>query len=447
MNLTANPIRSRVLSLAPRRSLAAVRKSFPHYRTTRIERFLLVATIIILALGDSLPVKSVADFTVSFFMFTICGGYILFMHPRILVRISFDPLFVTAYILLTLGSFIEFFNPYTSYSEIFRIGQMIAGAIIVASLCRDRSALRATMHGYLVAGMYISAYFFLISFNALSGATATDFAAASRVRSEVLADTPFHANLAPLISANGAVVALASTLTAHAPHRRYLFLGIAGFCALASTLPLSRGGIATMIVSLAAVLFAGGVWRVRTLLMAAVIGAAIVMWVPDVVWSRLTFSTETHHDYMESRARIYTAAVEHFPEYAMTGVGVGNFWQGWGRYSNFAKGQGVSGAHNVFIQVTIYWGLAGFLILIALVWQAYRYLPRHCGSDALSLQLLGVSVTVLIMSLVIHNLYSKDFSLVLGLLVGARRWIWPKGIVQPATRKQRFPRPTITRMS
>jgi hypothetical protein len=391
---------------------------------------------------------SVAGFSFSFIIFMIGGGYVLFKRPGALARILFDPLFVTAYILLALGSLIEFFHPYASYSEIFRIGQMIVGAIIVASLCRDRSALCAAMHGYLIAGMWLSVYFFLTSFYALSGATATDFHAASRVRSEVLADSPFHANLAPFSTTNGAVVALASTLTAHAPHRRYLFLGIAVFCVIAGFLPLSRGGIVIMIGSLAAVMFAGGVWRGRTILMASVIGAAIVMWVPDVVWSRLTFSTETRQGYTEARARIYTAAVEHFPEYAMTGVGVGNFWGAWGRHSNYGHGHfGVTGAHNIFIQITIYWGLAGLLALIAVVWQAYHCLPRHCGSDALSLQLLGVSVAALIMSLSLHNLYIKDFSLVLGLLVGARRWIWPKGIVLPATRKQRLLRPTISSVS
>jgi O-Antigen ligase len=439
MNRTANAPRDRISGLAPRANQVVIRKSLPRYRATRIDRFLLMAMIIILAFEVYFPY--VAGFTVSFIMFMIYGGYLLLTRFSTLTRISFDPLFVTAYILLALGSLIEFFHPYASYSEIFRIGQMIAGAIIVASLCRDRSALRAAMYAYLIAGLWIAVYFFLTSFSALSGATATDFAEASGVRGEVLGASRFHANWAPLILANGAVVALALTLTSHTPYRRYLFLGIAVFCAIASSLPLSRSGILIMIVSLTAVVFTSGVWRGRTILIAGVIAAAIVMWVPNVMWSRLTFSTETHRGYTEARGRIYTAAVEHFPEYAMTGVGAGNFWGGWGRHSNFAYHHGVLGAHNVFIQVTIYWGLVGLLALIAVVWQAYRCLPQHCGSDALSLQLLGVSVAVLIWALSMHNLYAKDFSLVLGLLVGARRQIWPKGIVHPATRKRKLPRP------
>jgi hypothetical protein len=438
MNRTASATRSRISGLAPRGSRSVVQKDLRQYRTTRLDRFLLMSIIIILPSEQYFP--AVAGFSIAFIMFIMLGGYVLFKRPGTLARMSSDPLFVTAYILLGLGSLIEFLHPYASYSEIFRIGQMIAGAIIIASLCRDRSSLRAAMHGYLIAGIWLSVFIFLISFSVLSRATAMDFDAATRIRGQIFEDVSFSATWMALISAKGAVVALALALSAQALHRYYLFLGIVIFCLIATSLSLTRSGIVMIIVSFAAVMFASGIWRGRTILMAGLIGGAIVMWIPDVVWSRLTFSTESHQGHMEARARVYTAAVEHFPEYVLTGVGVGNFWGAWGMHSNYAGRHGVSGAHNAFIQVTIYWGLAGLFTLIMVVWQAYRCLPRHCGSDALSLQLLGVSVAVLIMSLSAHNLYAKDFSLILGLLVGARRQIWPKGVVHPATREQTLPR-------
>lgn len=442
MNPIRNGLRRRIPDLAPRGRLAAVQNGLPRYRTIRIERFLLIAMVVILPLQGYFP--SVAGFSVPFLMFIIAGGYILPRRPGILARISFDPLFVTAYILLILGSLIESLHPHASYSEIFRTAQMIAGAIIVASLCRDRSALRAAMLGYLITGVWLSVYLWLTSFNVLSMATATDFGAASQVRAEVFKGSPVQANWAPVFSAIGGAVALASTLTARTTHRRFLFLGIAVFCALATFLPLSRSGIVVIMVAFAAVMFARGIWRGRTILIAGMIAAAVLMWVPDIVWSRFTFSMEPRQGHMEARARIYTAAMAHFPEYAMIGVGAGNFWGSWGMSSNYNLGyRSVSGAHNVFIQVTIYWGLAGLAALIALVWQAYRCLPRYCGSDVLSLQLLGVSVAVFMMSLTVHNLYAKDFSLVLGLLVGARRWIWPRGIVLPTIQKYRRLRPSL----
>ena len=446
MNLTANSTRGRISRPAPRGNRVVVQKSLPPHRTTRIERFLLIAIIV----GVSQDRPLAAGFSLGFFILSLCGVYILFRRPGILGRILLDPLFVTAYILLSLASLIEFFHPYASYSLIFRYGQMIGGAIIVASLCRDRPALRTAMHAYLIAGVCVSALSFLTFFNALHGATATDFDDANRVRSEAFKDKDTslqQVNLNPLTSVSAGVVALASTLSAHPPHGRYLFLAIAVFCSIASTLTLSRSVILMIIGSFAAVMFASGVWRGRTILMAGVIGAAMVMLVPDVVWLRFAFPTETNRGNQEARARVYTAAVEHFPEYAMTGVGVGNFHGAWGRLSQYGWGPGVKGAHNVFIQFTIYWGVAGLLALMALVWQAYRCLPRHCGSDPLSLQLLGVSVVALIVMLSMHNFEAKDFSLVLGLLGGTHRWIWPRGILQLATWKQRVPRPTISSVS
>jgi hypothetical protein len=438
MNLTASSVRRSPSRLAPQAILAVAQNGLPQHRTTRIERFFLLAMIVLLSQDRVI----IPGYSLSFFVFIMYGGYVLLKRSRALARILSDPLFVAAYILVALSSFIEFFHPYANYSEIRRMSQMFIGAIIIASLCRDRSALRAAMHGYLIAGVVVSVYIFLTSFSVLSASTATDFGDASRLRGEVFKDT--SRDTSTFMSINAVVVALASTLTAHTPHRRYLFLTIAAFCSIASTLGLARSSIIILIGSLTAVLFARGILRGRTILMAGVLGAAIIIWVPNAVWSRFTLQADVQRGDYEARARLYIAAVEDFPKYAMAGVGAGNFWTAWGRQTNFQVGtRNVSGAHNAFIQVTIYWGLAALLALIAVVWQAYRCLPRHCGSDVLSLQLLGVFIAVLMLLFSMNSFYSKDLSLVLGLLVGARCWVWPKRIVQPATWKQRRPRPIL----
>jgi len=141
----------------------------------------------------------------------------------------------------------------------------------------------------------------------------------------------------------------------------------------------------------------------------------------------MAFSTQVHDGKVEARARIYKASVEYLPEYVLTGVGMANYWGHWGAQHRFTGRTGVVGAHNCFFQVTIYWGLAGFLALLTVIWQAYRYCPKHCGNDTLALSLLGIVVSVGLMLLIVPNLYSKPFSLGLGLLVGARYWIWPTG--------------------
>src|SRR5262245_4216041 len=127
MALTANTTRGRIVGIPPWGHLPAFKKGFSRHRTTRSEQFLLMVTIALLPLQDYFP--AIGGFSILFILFIISGTYILFSRPGTLVRMSFDRLFITAYILLVLGSLIEPLHPYASYSEISRIGQMIAGAI------------------------------------------------------------------------------------------------------------------------------------------------------------------------------------------------------------------------------------------------------------------------------------------------------------------------------
>jgi hypothetical protein len=161
------------------------------------------------------------------------------------------------------------------------------------------------------------------------------------------------------------------------------------------------------------------------------------MWVPDVVFSRLTSSAEVNTT-VDSRARLYSAALEHLPEYVITGVGQGNFYESWGWYTNFAFRDGPSPPHSSFVDAMLFWGLPGFLALLMVVYQAYCCLPPHCGRDALSLCLLGIAVSVLVSSLFGAVLAAKEYSLGLGMLAAASRWVWPHGVIDSTTRQGRI---------
>ena len=190
------------------------------------------------------------------------------------------------------------------------------------------------------------------------------------------------------ITAQGVVVALALVVTTRARRRRYLLCGIMLFCLVATFLPMSRTGVAIVIVSCAAVMFTSRVKLAKTILAGGLIVATVMVLVPESVWSRMTFSTQAPEGVGgDSRAKLYTRVVETFPEYAITGVGAGNFWRSWA----FARGY-IGGAHNVFAQVTINWGLVGCLTLLMVVCQAYRCLPKRCGNDGLALCLLGIAI-------------------------------------------------------
>ena len=419
------------------------------YPTTRLEQLLLMAAIVLIPLEDHIP--AVAGYSIMFLCFGVLAGYVLLYRPGIVAHTWGHSIFLIGYALIVLATLIESSRPYTNYGEIFRIGQMIVGGVLVASLCRDRQALQSCMYGYLIAGLWLSILLFLTTYGALQGAVATDFQEASLVRAKVFEEQALHVNLNRMafFTAQGAVVGLVLALTASSPLLRNLFFGLTGLCIVASFLPLSRSGIVTVVVACATVTFVYGVTAgrkhfnrfVRTILFAIGLGACILIWVPNSVFSRLEFSTQTKPgEEMEARAHLYTAALEHLPEYVVTGIGVGNYWESWGRRHGFgAHDGGVYGAHSSLIQATIYWGLIGLLPLLGVIYQAYRCLPKRCGVDVLSLCLLGVSVSLLLYMMVTHVLAFKGFSIGLGILVGARLWIWPQGIVQPTAQLRIYP--------
>jgi O-Antigen ligase len=407
------------------------------YPTTVVERFLLVVTIVLLPLETYFP--TIAGFTISYILFIIIACYVVLNRPYLVTKAWLHPLFLSAYLMLILILLIELSNPYSNIRDIFRFGQIIIAAMFVALLCRDRPALRSAIYGYLIAGLWMSILLFMTSYGAISMATATDFREASHLRSEIFSENTLEANLnfMAFVAAQGTVVALALALKATSPYRRNLFLVISLLCFVAAFLPLSRSGVAIVIATSVIVMLAYGIKRVRTLMLAATFGIVMLTWVPDAVFSRMTFSTQADDGKMEARARIYSTAIKTISEHGLTGVGLGNYYLSWGMSSDFVKlykqGPAVLGPHNWYFAVTIYWGIGGLLALSLVVYQAYRCLPKCCGADSLSLCLLGIAVSLFLYSLVTHVLVNKVFSLGFGLLVGARLWIWPQGIVRAAS--------------
>ena len=431
---------SRSRGLTPAAAPPVVQSAPLHYPTTATERLLLMAPIILLPLQHHIP--DVAGISSLFIVFGLLVIYVFANRLRALARVWLHPVFLAAYVLLAVSSLMEIAHPLSDFSEIFRMGAMVAGAVCVASLCRDRQALRAGFYGYVIASLWLALFLFITThgkFQEFEDTEAGNFYEATKVRAEVYADKPLEDNLntTSFLTGQGAVVALALALAARSLRRRNLFLGIAVLCAVAAFLPLSRSGIITLSVSCAIVMFAHGV-NVRTLGIAVLLGACVVMWAPEAAFSRFTFSTQAREQgKVEGRARVYTADFKNLPEYVLTGVGYGTFTSGWGLSHGWHnKNHTVTLAHNCYIQETINWGLPGLFALIVVFCQAYRCFPKRCGVDDLSLCLLGIVVTLIFLSLVSHRLHGKEFSLGLGLLVGSRIWIWPQGIVAGVAQKQ-----------
>lgn len=398
--------------------------------TTSVEKALLAVIIISLPLESHILI--IPGYSVQFVMFGIAALYLGLNHPSALLKTMGQPVFVAAYLFLLYSAAMEMTAPHANIQELVRIGQMIVGAVLIAAICRDLGGLKVALLGYLAAGLWLSVLLFLTSYGAIQGAAASNFQEASMLRQEVFADNPLQANLNNMAFAagQGAVVALAWALTARTHWVRNFLLAGGLLCLIATFLPLSRGGIVITIISCASVMYGFGLRHAKSILMLMVVGGVVLIAVPDAVWSRMAFSFEEREGKTEGRALVYQAAMEHLPDYIMTGVGSGNFWSSWGAKTEF-KGTNsrVSGSHNSFFQVTLYWGIGGLLTYLLVFWQAYRCLPRRGVQDVTALCLLGIGMSLLLYAQVIHNLYAKEFCLGLGLLAGARCWVWPNGVV------------------
>ena len=404
----------------------------PLLRTTPFERFLLLTSIVILPLQDHIP--SVAGMSVISLIFAIFAGYIIVNRPRSLGKIWYHPIFIAAYAFIGVIALLEFSSPRSGYGEIVRFAQMIGGAVCVATLCRDRSALTAGLYGHIAAAVWVSVVLFLTSYGTLQGMQADDFSQASKLRAQAFEENPIESNINGMAftCTQGGIVAVTLALVGRVKQHRILFLGIATFCLVASFLSMSRGAALITFMSFAVILYAHGVRHGKALIIVAILGLSLYAVVPDAVWSRMAYSSEaTGSGKMEARAWLYTTLLNRLPEYVVAGVGAGNFHTKWGSEHGFVKhlGGGASGAHNSFLQITLYWGSLGLLTFLWILWCVYRSIPLQSGRDELSLGLLGIIASLGLWLFVMHGFYNKQYAFGLGLLVGARHWIWPMGIV------------------
>lgn len=404
----------------------------PQSRSTPSERFLLSTAIIVLPLQNYFP--TVAGMSIMFLIFAVFAAYISVNRPRSFGEIWYYPIFVAAYAFIGVSALLEFSSPFSSYEDILRFGEMVGGAVCVAVLCRDRSALAAGLYSYIVAALWVAVVLYLTSYGALHGVQADDFEQASKARAHTFGDRLMAANINALafVCGQGAVVAFAMSLSNSSKHRRTLLLGVATFCLVASFLTMSRSVVVMSLVTFTVIFYAYGLRHAKTLIIVAILGLGIYTLVPDAVWSRMSYSTEIREGTkQEARAWLYTTALNRLPEYIVSGVGAGNFFGKWGAEKGFLKAgrSVVYHVHNSLLQVTINWGVLGLLMFLWIIWCVYRSIPLQCGRDELSLALLGIIVSLGPFLLVSHAYYDKPFALGIGILVGARQWIWPGGIV------------------
>ena len=398
--------------------------------STMTERILLIGVIITVPLQAYFP--TVGGMSVSFMAFGIMGLYLVINRPKKLITAAIHPVFLSAYVLIGIALFMEVANESAGFAVIVPWSFMFLGGVFVATLCRDRKAMLYSLYGFLLASLLITVTLFLTVYAKLNLATAEDFRDASQTRYSVYKKTNLlqqNINHQANQIAQGAVVAIALALHAGKGYRRLALIGVSLFCVVGTVLPMSRGGIAILSISIAAILFAYGVTRPKVLITVVVLLLTLLIGVPEIALKRLQFSLESPGGTIDARSELYKAAIKTLPDYLLTGVGVNNFYGRWGERNGFYDSR-YGGAHNSFLQITMFWGILGLLAFLWVLWQAYlQLLPLSlCRVDPLRLCLLGISVSALAWLFVTHNLEHKEFSLALGLLVGGKLWIWPEKV-------------------
>jgi hypothetical protein len=419
-------IRGYVVRRASGGARVVVLRTLPQHPTTAPERFLLMATIILLPLQGNLP--KLGEVSSLFIIFGVLGVFLVFCRPGVLARTLRHPMFLSGYALIGIALLMEVIHSSTGYDTILRYFYMFMGAVFITSLCRDRWALRSGMYGVMLASVWMAALLFLTVHGNLSLANTGSYSEATQLRGKAMDDNLLENNwnVMGFLIAEGAVVALALGLSTKTRLQQYVFLAIGAFCAVATFLPMSRSAIVALVVATTAIFYTQGVMRARVITGAVILVIIILLWVPAAVFSRLTITTQsTAGRYEDERTDIYKKIIEHLPEFVLTGVGVSHFYGDWGMDAGFR----LVGTHNIYAQVTVYWGLPGLLALLALVWRAYQCLPRRSSAEPLSLCLLGIGVSVMVYTLFTHNLEDKPFSIALGLLAGANHWIWPRRLM------------------
>jgi hypothetical protein len=140
----------------------------------------------------------------------------------------------------------------------------------------------------------------------------------------------------------------------------------------------------------------------------------------------------------EGRAVLLEAAIQHVGDYWLTGVGAGNYYEKWGFANGFARWSAskyqVYQAHNMFIQVMLFWGLMGLSAFLMVIWQVYRCLQQTYSKDVLAVGMLGIAITLLLLMPFASEFYDKAFSLGLGVFVAYQRWLVPSFVVPQASR-------------
>ncbi len=395
-------------------------------RSTLFDRVLIFLLVFSIYFEANLPYLGEASTPFLIFGFTFV--YLAATRIKTLLRLFSGKYFIASVGFALVCIFMETLHPFASYIFIVRYLNMTLGIFCIAVLCRDKIAFDIALFTFILASAFQSVILISGSFQMLRGFTAFGFYDASRARIEAFEQLLLRGNLNEIsyFSSIGALIGMIWIYYEKTNWKRVILMILTIPSILGVFFPASRTGAFIFFASLLVFFFKTKVNMKKWILPTATLLLLLVFAIPDVVWVRLISIIHLAElQETDSRTKVFSAIITHIDQYALIGVGAGNYWHGWavsaGITNRFTTDIAMA-AHNAFFQLWMYWGLPALLAFLSLIWIFSTALERRVSGDRLKTTLFIFTLMVPMIFLFYHSFYHKSFSIGLGMLIGARFW-------------------------
>ncbi len=395
-------------------------------RSSLFDRILIFMLVFSIYFEANLPYVGTASTPFMIFGFTFL--YIGLTRLKTLLRLFSSKYFIASIVFAIICIFMETMHPFASYDFIFRYLNMTLGIFCIAVLCRDKTAFDIALFTFILASAFQSFILIFGTVPMLRSFSAEGFYDASRARIQAFETFFLRGNLNDIsyFSSIGALIGLIWMYYERIRWKRTVLAILTVPSILGVFLPASRTGAIIFFVSILIFVYKSRINLRAWVLPSIILLIFLFVAVPDVVWVRLgSILRFAELQETDSRTKVYTAVLNNIDQYALTGIGAGNYWHGWavaaGITNRFTTDVAMA-AHNAFFQLWIYWGLPGlisFLLLIYLFWTA---LDRNISGDRRKSCLYIFMAMIPMIFLFYHSFYHKSFSIGLGMLLGSRFW-------------------------
>ncbi|REJ83274.1 MAG: O-antigen ligase domain-containing protein [Bacteroidetes bacterium] len=395
-------------------------------RSGLTERILIVLIIISIYFEANLPF--IGSASTPFVLFTLTLAYLLARRLNTFIRMFSGKFFIASMVFALVCVFMETMHPSARYDIIFRYVNMALGIFCIAILCRDRFSIDLAMMTFIIASSVQS----VIMISELSGilhtSTAVGLYDATRARIIAAEELVLKGNLNEISYFSGivAMIGIVWIYYEKSRLRRFLLVLLTLPSILGVFFPASRTGALIFFIATLVFIIKSGINMRKWLVPLSLLCIVLFFAVPAVVWERLASMVRISElQEVDSRSRILAGIVNNVHQFWLTGIGSGNYWEGWavssGITNRFTTDEAMA-AHNAFLQVWIYWGLPGLTAFLFLIWVFYSAVDKKIKGDRQKSALYVFVLMIPVIFLFYHSFYHKSFSIGLGMVLGARFW-------------------------